>query len=554
MMNVRRLSVVAMKWVCALALMAAFGFIGGRTLQAADIAPIAQEGAGESAPTGFVGRTLSSQEAALAAQAVGAADAMLTIEPEEPRWALFGDAAKKVAYPSMVVDGGDNLHIAYVDYVPLAEDPKAIYLYCAKASKCHEGEGWSGIEFGADVLNVMLDATRAGKPRLLLQQQGVVFDSGKDYYYAACDGTCDQMASWQIGYVTSTWGTAISDALDGSKAMRAFALDAQDRPGFAFYDRNYFYYEPDHIGGYYTWCESNCTTGTPEERTWQEVYMGTGEEYDTDIYSFPVLQYTSDNKPRILVEVTTGSAGMVRAGIIYKSCDANCDQPENWKHTKIADRGFESYVSWDMTLDAQNRPHVALYQGSFEGGKGHYLLYLTCAANCDAPASWKTLNLGADRGEGESPDIEVQPNGKPAITYLHNGGLGVYLARCTGDCATAAGWKHTILDTATDLEADFPVARPITCDAGFWDARTTRLAFTSEGKMRVVYDASYEARCLYEDPTDPNDTPYYKFHQIRHAVRVLIWEPVEDGGDNGGDGGGNGGDATGRIFLSFVQR
>jgi hypothetical protein len=39
-----------------------------------------------------------------------------------------------------------------------------------------------------------------------------------------------------------------------------------------------------------------------------------------------------------------------------------------------------------------------------------------------------------------------------------------------------------------------------------------------------VYDAAYQARCLYEDPERPDDPPYYQFHQLRHAVRILVWD------------------------------
>jgi hypothetical protein len=167
---------------------------------------------------------------------------------------------------------------------------------------------------------------------------------------------------------------------------------------------------------------------------------------------------------------------------------------------------------------------VAFYQGSLEDGGGNRLSYLTCTDACDDPAAWTSLDLGLGQGEGESPDIEFQPDGRPAISYLHTGGSAVHLARCVADCTTRDGWKVTVLDTGADLEEDFPVARPITCDAGFWDAESTRLAFDSLGRMRVVYDAAYQARCLYEDPERPDDPPYYQFHQVNHAVRILIWD------------------------------
>lgn len=466
---------------------------------------------------------------ALAADDAAAAADMASPEPEAPRWPLFADAEKEVASGMLEVDDQDGIHVAYAHYVPLAEKPKAAYAYCPATAACGSGEGWIGVEFGEDVLGVMLATTSDGHPRVLIQQDGKVYPGGKDYHYAACDADCGTADSWRIGYVTSTWGTDITDAFLSGKTRRAFALDSQDRPGFVFYDRNYLHLEPDHIGGFYTWCEADCTGGTPDAPTWQEVDIGGGPDYDRDGYDLPALVYSSDDRPRMVVEVTTGDAGKERMGIIYKACDADCDRSGSWTHTRIAERGYETYVSWDLALDAQDRPRVAFYQGSLEDGGGHRLFHLSCDGDCDEVSSWTTLDLGLDRGEGESPDIEIQPDGTPAITYLHGGGTGVYLARCVGDCTEASGWKHTILDTGDDLEKDFPVARPFTCDAGFWDAESTRLAFDRAGRMRVVYEAAYQARCLYEDPDRPDVPPYYQFHQVNHAVRILIWdEPLSD--------------------------
>lgn len=445
-------------------------------------------------------------------------------EPEGPRWPLFADAENKVGSGMLAVDAQDGIHVAYAHQVPVAEHPRAAYAYCPASAACGAGEGWIGVELGQDVLGVMLATTRDGHPRLLIQQDGQVYPGGRDYSYAACDEACDRPESWSIGYVTSTWGTDITDAFLGTRTRRAFALDHEDRPGFVFYDRNYFHLEPDRIGGHYTWCETDCTAGTPSAPTWQVAKIGGGEPSDSDIYTLPALVYTSDGRPRMVVEVTTGEAGAERMGIIYKACDAECHRARSWSHVRIAERGYESDVSWDLALDAADQPHVAFYQGSLENEGGNRLFHLTCTTACDEVSGWTTLDLGLARGDGGSPDIQFQPDGRPAITFLRSGGSAVHLARCFGDCTQPSGWKVTILDTGTDLENDFPVARPFTCDAGFWDAESTRLAFDSAGRMRVVYDAAYQARCLYEDPERPEDPPSYRFHQVNHSVRILVWD------------------------------
>ncbi len=109
---------------------------------------------------------------ALAADDAAAAADMASPEPEAPRWPLFADAEKEVASGMLEVDDQDGIHVAYAHYVPLAEKPKAAYAYCPATAACGSGEGWIGVEFGEDVLGVMLATTSDGHPRVLIQQDG----------------------------------------------------------------------------------------------------------------------------------------------------------------------------------------------------------------------------------------------------------------------------------------------------------------------------------------------------------------------------------------------
>ncbi|MBX3028612.1 MAG: hypothetical protein KF809_00495 [Chloroflexi bacterium] len=208
-------------------------------------------------------------------------------EPEAPRWGLFVDAEREVGSGMVAVDRQDGIHIAYSHRAPLAEDPTAGWLYCPVDAACGSGEGWIGTELGTNVLRVMLATTRVGAPRLLIEQSGT--NGGKDYHYAAYDTDCGNPASWQVGFVTRTWGTEIGDAFLETHTRHGFALDDQDRPGFVFDDRDYLR-EPDHVGGFYTWCETACAAGTPESPTWREVDIGGGAPGDRDIYSLPALR------------------------------------------------------------------------------------------------------------------------------------------------------------------------------------------------------------------------------------------------------------------------
>ena len=37
------------------------------------------------------------------------------------------------------------MHLAYADYLPYAEHPAAVYLYCAPGAQCSDGSNWHGV-------------------------------------------------------------------------------------------------------------------------------------------------------------------------------------------------------------------------------------------------------------------------------------------------------------------------------------------------------------------------------------------------------------------------
>jgi hypothetical protein len=317
-------------------------------------------------------------------------------------------------------------------------------------------------------------------------------------------------------------GTAIFDTSDYTQPQRSFALDQQGRPRFVYFDRNYAI-EPDHYGVYYVSCDADCTT----QANWQQARISRelkGEYVlDYEVFKYPSLAFTKAGQPRIVADVIPLAENGERAqAIYYLACDADCDNESNWGRVKLAERESGPTPTWDIAIDANDRPHVAFYQGDNTAGSGERLHYLSCAANCLDAASWRDANLGLPQEDGVGADIALDAQGRPRIAYVKGSVSDLGYSWCNNDCAAANNWQHIVVETGEALEQQYPVARPVTCDAGFWEMKAPVLALDSAGSPRIAYDAAYQARCLYDDPTD-TAPPYHRFHQVWHSVRATFF-------------------------------
>jgi hypothetical protein len=438
-----------------------------------------------------------------------------TPPPTEASGALFMQPQKKIAGPSIKVDAQGGMHLAYYGAVPLADKPAATYAYCPPpAAQCGDSRKWSFLSMGDQIDEVQLQLTPQGHPRLLLGYH----DTAKFlrvYIYGECDSNCTAgESSWAFVAVTVRSLNAASYG-DIYLPNRTFALDPQGRPAFAIYDNNYVNVEPDHIGGYYFACQANCT----QPGSWTETLFTHRNGYNNELVSQPVLQFTSDGKPRILAMLYPLN-GTGDNGIYYFSCDGACDNSASWQRTLVADRGSGPYPTWDLALDGQNRPRVSFFKYDASDGTGQTLFYLWCDASCTSSGGWRMLNLGLPKGDGIGANIELDPNGRPRIAYLDSENLGY--AWCDTNCTNAAGWRHGYADDDQTMEQEYPIARPVTCSAGIWDSYSPSFALDRQGNPRIAYDASYKAYCQYQDPTDPTKPPSNEFIEIWHSVRTVF--------------------------------
>jgi hypothetical protein len=429
---------------------------------------------------------------------------------------FFIDANKKTASAATAIDSNGGMHMAYVDALPVADHPKASYRYCASGQNCTLPEQWAGTDIGDRVTEVQLAVNALGQPRLLLRVASEQRDFEYEYHYAECNADCTSAASWKTVMVRGTFGTSIFDLYDDTSPQRYFALDPQGRPRFIYIDRNYPA-DPDHIGSYYVWCDAECTTA----ENWRETLFTNVSPYDFEPVRYPSLTFTRSGAPRIVAGLYTISDNEP-SGLYYFSCDMNCDQREGWQRVYLSERGGGTDPSWDLKLDAQGRPRIAFYLGYRDNQDGEFLVYLWCDTNCLNSDNWFYNDVGLPYHSGRHPALALTPDDKPRIAYMNGNTDGLGYLRCDEDCETDyPQWISETLDTASTLAAEYPVPLPPTCDAGLWTTMTPVLSLDGSGNPFLAYDAEYDTRCWYQDPTRP-DSPEYRFSQLWRTVRGVI--------------------------------
>lgn len=435
---------------------------------------------------------------------------------------FFVDSRWRTSSAAIAVDDNGGNHLAFHYYEPIIQGEErptyAVYLYCA--ARCEDGDQWAGVALLDNVNEVQLQLTSDGKPRLLIRTGSQVYPNGKDFYYAACDQACTTLEGWVVTYVLSSGNTAAIELQDDAQPQRSFALDPSDRPRFVYLDYN-FQREPDHLGAFYVFCDAQCT----EQSNWAEArftdVVTTPFAWETAYYM--ALAFTPAGQPRIATAEFFPLDGG-ESTVAYFECNADCELAHPWARMQLYARGGGAEPSVDLEIDANGNPHLAFYQEALMDGEGKRLLYASCTVdNCQDARNWNGLDLGLGFGNGQEPDLALDAQGRPRIAYaLSNGGLGY--SWCNANCESAASdWQHRTLESEPDLQAAWPVAHPPHCDAGIWSSLTPVLVLDGAGQPHVAFDATYHARCWYDENPNDNIPPNSRMEQVMRAVRVIIF-------------------------------
>jgi hypothetical protein len=410
------------------------------------------------------------------------------------------------------IDGQGGMHLAF--YVsdeqhqdaPLGQP--ALYTYCSAGTvACADPSKWSDlVQMDTGVNEVQIVATSDGRPRLLIRRNG---SRGYEYDYWACEQQCASGQSWSGLFVTEAAGVEMNNA---TYPQHSFTLDSQGRPRFVW--SNSWGNSRRH-GLYYASCDAtDCT----QLDTWQHSLLHTLDD-KTVTAGYSSLVFDGD-KPRFVTRIEySGLPVEVR----YYACDAECQEPLSWSYSPIPYPDQRQWDNWDLALDAQGRPRVALYEpANIDLTVGGRLFYAWCDSGCaDGGTPFQMVQIAG--GEGQSVDMAIDANGRTHMVYDagQRGALGELW--CDAGCAEAGSWKRRILETSEQLMQEFAPASPLTCSQQerAWLDSLPQVAFDAQGRMVVAYDMKLVARCFSIDPTDPTRRIYSEVKRIWWAVRLV---------------------------------
>jgi hypothetical protein len=361
------------------------------------------------------------------------------------------------------------------------------------------------VQFDSSVNEVQIAVTQDGRPRLLIRRNG---SRGNDYHYYGCEQLCVNAENWMGVYVTEAMGVELWGA---DMPQHSFALDSQGRPRFV-YGNGWGNGRPTAI--YYAFCDAaDCT----QPGSWQEAVLYDTTELKTITTDYGVLLFDGD-KPRVVTRLNLSG---LPVSVNYYVCDENCAERTSWSsHTLVHPEG-KMWANWDLALDANGRPHIALYEAaSIDITVGGKLFYAWCEAeNCAAEENWNLTQVAS--GEGKNVDLGIDAGGRLHMVYDAGQRGTIGEVWCDTNCREATQWQRRILETSDELQAEFPVAAPFTCDQEerAWLDAVPAVDFDSEGQLVVAYDVKHVSICYYQDPANPEDPPMSRVERIWWAVR-----------------------------------
>jgi hypothetical protein len=414
------------------------------------------------------------------------------------------------------VDAQGGVHLAFYSSDERHQDaPRgqpAYYLYCpGPVADCADPANWSEpVQMDSSVNEVQILVTKAGEPRILVRRNG---SRGHDYHFWACNQSCTDAQNWNGIFVTEGMGV---DLFNTEMGQHSFALDSQDRPRFVYGNG---WGNGKTTAVYYVWCDAiDCT----ESGSWQESIMYGPIEGRTITTDYATLVFEGDN-PRVLTRLNLSG---LPVSVDYHECNGGCENSENWRSHTFAYPADRMWTGWDLALDANGRPHVALYEpANIDITVGGRLFYGRCEADdCAVETNWQLTEVAS--GEGKNVDLAIDGQGRLHMVYDagQRGALGQLW--CDSDCTVAEQWQRRILETSDQLQAEFPVAIPFTCDQETehaWLDAIPVIDFGPGGELVVAYDIKHVATCYYRDPDRP-DPIITRVERIWWAVRWAFFE------------------------------
>lgn len=429
--------------------------------------------------------------------------------PPAQRSAFFAIREAKT-YNAVTAVDRTGVHLAfYMSDEGLAEKQgqAAYYVFCpGDTATCADPGKWGTlIKFSSQVNEVQVLSTPDGRPRMLLRRHGAAH---YEYEYWACEQQCSNGNNWTGLMVINAAGV---DLYSAEHPQHSFALDSQGRPRFVH--SNSWGNGRQH-GVYYSWCDAaDCTM--PD--TWDHVLLRT-MDYKTVTADYMTLVFNKDDEARVLWRINHSGLPVY---LEYVECDGECGFWNSWAGSRVPHPEGRMWANWDLALDAQGNPRIALYEApGIDIKVGGKLFYGTCDGKCwHEDEAFKLVQVA--QGEGRNVDLAIDGRGRTHMVYDagQRGALGQLW--CDGNCMDAGQWQRRILETNEQLMADWAPASPFSCDQQVraWLDAIPMVAFDGAGNMVVAYDLKNVATCFYQDPTRPNDPPGSRVERLWWAVR-----------------------------------
>jgi hypothetical protein len=214
---------------------------------------------------------------------------------------------------------------------------------------------------------------------------------------------------------------------------------------------------------------------------------------------FPVLVFTSTGLPRIAGSYTDYSVDPPVEYLVYLECDAACQSFSQGSAfpLKTCSLCNEPKGYFDLVLDSNNQPRLALYTGSLDPGRGldaDTLYYIYCSTSCgDINTSvWNGYTLGLPAGVGTYAHLAVDSQNRPRLVY-EDVSYGLQYSWCTSGCETANPvWQTLLADSSATLDQTEPVPPIPPCQvAGWFTGKRPSIALDPAGNPRLAYDAEH---------------------------------------------------------------
>jgi hypothetical protein len=386
--------------------------------------------------------------------------------------------------PTLEVDAAGNVHSVYPAYA----GGDAFYSFCASDGSCTGSESAKVVHFQVDgsVSNTMLALTKEGKPRVL-------FATYMQVYWGECDSNCGERSSWKFASI-------LNHQSKRQVTGEALALDAQGRPRFLMHTYRALFgigqQAPEEI---YAQCDASCASAD----SWRYDVVA------TEIWDGSQLRFDAQGRAHVATTVVPFEGNAPKDPVTaYLRCDAaDCGAADSFRGIGFVPP-YESRVdavtmlpAVSLALTRTGEPRVALI-GKSETGKKQ-LIYFACSGDCKTLDGWKGTELTSHDAIGSGLDLALDANDHPRLAYTFNYNI-LYRFCDEADCAThEAKWDDGLVEASSNIPAD-NIFLWDNCTVGAWFLHDPSIALTSQGALRVGYQArDLSGGFTRPDPTKP---------------------------------------------------